>query len=146
MTNKTKINIIIELLTTVMLIVLFTLIFQYTQVHYKNFVRGQRHFKKAKYQKALPYFITAFKTKPKNLETAQYLVWTYQRLDRNKEMAQALKTMTKINPKDYKSKNWLADTYYAMSDYQNAEQYYRDSLTLKEDDAVRRKLVEVLLL
>ena len=145
MSNKTKMDIVIEVLTTVMLIIVFTLLFQYTQIYYKNFIRGERHFKKAKYQKSLPYLVNAFKARPESLETAQYLVWTYQRLDREKEMAEALKAMAKINPEDYKSKNWLADTYYGMNDYESAEQYYRELLTAKEDFTVRRKLAEVLL-
>lgn len=131
-------------ISTVLVVVITSLIFHYTQHYYRNSALGKRYFNKGYYSKALPYLQAAYKSKPASLEAGQYLVWTYDRLGRKNEALGTLEALSKTYPEDFEARRLLADLHYGVGDYTEAEKHYRHTLIIKSNLAVQRKLAEVL--
>lgn len=133
------------ILSTLTILVSTTFIFHLTQSYYKDYVRGRRYYKNSRYQHALGYFASAVEIRPRSLEAIQYLVWTYAKLDRQDGVARTLKKMSDVDPGNLSTKKWLGDTYYGLSDFPNAEQYYKELLSTEKTFIVQKKLAEVLI-
>jgi len=144
MSIDTKTSKTVIILSALLIIIITSIIFCYTQSYYKNFVRGERCFKQDKYDQALTYFISAFEEKPKNLEVSQYIVWTYAKLNRQQDVAKALQIMSEIDPGNWEAKKWLGDTYYGLDNFAKAEECYKDLLLVNRDFSLSMKLAEVL--
>lgn len=140
----TKTRKIAIVLTALSVITIATLIFHHTQSFYKDFARGRRFFKKTRYQKALIYLTSAANTKPDSPESLRYLVSTYEKLGREKDVLEKLQALSQLGQDDLETKRWLADIYYGLGDFAKAEESYRQLLSSKRDPLIQRKLAEVL--
>ena len=131
-------------LATLLIISITTFIFHYTQDFYKSFSQGLRYFNADKYRQALPFFVSALETDPDDLPTAKHLAITYKELDMNEEALKVLNMIYKAYPDNLKIIGELADSYYGLDYYQNAEVLYKKILTKEDDEEVQKKLAEVL--
>jgi predicted Zn-dependent protease len=120
-----------------------TLIFHQTQSFFKNTVRGTRNYDNGDYMQAIIYLEASQKQQPDNMQTLQYLTWSYSKLGKNKELLATLDTMSKKNPDDLETKKWLADTYYGLNDYANAQRYYEQIFKAEKEPEILRKLALV---
>jgi len=139
-----KKNRIFVVISAVLVVVITSLIFHYTQNYYRNSALGKRYFNKGYYSKALPYLQAAYKSKPASFEVGQYLVWAYDRLGRKNEALGILEALSQTYPEDFGARRLLADLHYGVGDYTEAEKHYRHALVIKSNLTVQRKLAEVL--
>mgnify|MGYP000014694013 CR=1 FL=1 len=121
-----------------------TLAFHSTQSFYKAYVRAEAHFKKAEFEKAIPYLNQALKVSPKSAKAAKYLAWSYQKLGRKQEALAALEKAFAINAQNPLILQELADGYYGIDEYAQAEKYYRQILANSFRPQAGKKLAEVL--
>lgn len=129
---------------TVFIIFLTTAIFHQTQTFYKVFARGSRYFEKQRYYKALPFLTMAFKMEPQNSRAATYLLWSYVKSGMNSKARNVLADMQTMSSKGPEFIKNLADAYYALKEYPQAEELYRQILAQREDPDAEMKLAEVL--
>ncbi|MBN1457058.1 MAG: tetratricopeptide repeat protein [Sedimentisphaerales bacterium] len=120
-----------------------TLVFHQTQSFFKNSVRGIRYYSNGDYEQTAIYLEAARKQQPDNMQILQYLTWSYDKLGKDKELLATLDIMSKKNPDDLETKKWLADTYYGLNDYANAQHYYEQIFKVEKDPQVLRKLALV---
>ena len=135
---------IIVFLSAIIIISLTTVVFNYTQSFYKAFVQGKRYFKEAKYAQSLPYFISALRARPDNMEAAKYLFLNYQKLGMAEKALDVLKAIWAKNPDDVSIMEELADFYYDLGEYAQAEELYRNIIKIEPSFEAKRKLAEVL--
>jgi tetratricopeptide (TPR) repeat protein len=121
-----------------------TFAFQNTQGHYRNYSLGARCFEQGKYLDAVLYLNRAHKVRPNDLETTKYLVLTHKELGNKIYALKLLGNLVEIAGTDASTKRELGDIYFGLDDYVNAEKYYRQSLLMKSDTSVQKKLAEVL--
>lgn len=120
-------------------------IFDQTQAFYKVFMQGKTYFEKREYKKALPHLSSAFTMEPGNKENLIRLLWVYANFE---EKAKALELAARIPAeylKDQSFEGQMADIYYKIGSYAEAENLYRDILNKSASFSVRKKLAEVLL-
>lgn len=120
-------------------------VFHLTQKHLKNFSRGRHAFENRDYQKALRYFEAAVQLKPSDKNTLRYLVATYDKLHRDPDLLDELIKLSQVEEGDMKIKIWIADLYYKLDDFKNAEIYYHKVLERTPTLAIQKKLAEVLI-
>ena len=135
---------IILALFTVFIVFSTTFAFHSTQSFYKSFVRGESHFKRAEYQKAVPYFTRALTITPKNAAASRYLAWSYQKLGMKEEALAALQDLVSVHMDDPAALRELADAYYGLDEYAQAEVYYRRILKRGWRPRIAKSLAEVL--
>lgn len=92
---------------------------------------------------ALAYLSSASAAEPNNGEILLYLASTYDKLGRKENVLETLEAIHKIDSKNLKVKNWLADTYYAKNEFTEAEKLYQQSLAEKHDSTLQMRLAEV---
>ncbi|MDD5255226.1 MAG: tetratricopeptide repeat protein [Candidatus Omnitrophica bacterium] len=135
---------IILALSTVFIVFSTTFAFHSTQSFYKSFVQGEAHFKRAEYEKAASYFTRALTIAPQNASASRYLAWSYQKLGMKKEALAALQELAGTRTHDPIVLRELADAYYGLDEYAQAEGYYRRILKRSWRQRIAKSLAEVL--
>jgi len=123
-----------------------TFVFQKTQHFYRMFSRGKRYFLKEQYPQAIPYLIAAFNMKPEDFVNLQYLIWSYEKTGNKNELVNLLPLVLKTRRRDADFQEFIADIYYSIRDYAEAESLYRDAFARARGDGYRlkKKLAEVM--
>jgi len=94
---------------------------------------------------ALPYLLSAFNQTTTDPRPGRYLLATYEHIGDIKNVKQVLEMLLQRNPADLNSRTYLADVYYRLMDYPQAEAQYRLIMEAKPDPLTRGKLAEVLI-
>ena len=120
-------------------------VFHLTQAFSKDFSRGRRAFEEKDYQTASMYLNAATQLKPSDENTLKYLVAAYDKLGRDQDLLEQLKKLEQIGVHNPKTTIWIADLYYKLGDFENAEVFYRKALTDRKLSRLQKKLAEVLI-
>jgi tetratricopeptide (TPR) repeat protein len=121
-----------------------TALFHYTQTYEKVFNRGERYFKDKRYRIALPYFISAYNRTTDDIRPAQYLLQIYEILGEKHNVKDILEVAAQRSPDDLVIRLYLADTYYSLANFAQAESRYRTLYNKDPAPETHRKLAEVL--
>lgn len=136
---------VIIAVSIVSIVFLTTFIFNKTQPFYKNFYSGKLLFEKKRYPEAIQYFLSAIRIKPEDLTALKFLSQAYEKTGDRKRALRALEMIAENHPDDREINILLADSYYSLSDYYNAERLYRRAIEQGKSDDIKKRLAEVLI-
>lgn len=130
----------------VALIIILTtaFVFSKTQTFYRLYEKGERLFLAGKTHRSIPYLKGAYARQPSHSRAAWLLVWSYQRIGKNKEAQKVLEKMFARGDSSDELVKHLADMYYSNDDFANAEFMYGKLLGPDADNETKKKFAEVL--
>jgi len=120
-----------------------TVVYHRTQQADINYYKGQRHFEKGDFDKAIRFYKESLSFNPRNPLALRELGYSYQWTKRYKEAIDAFNKALSLKPKDYKLKQALAETYSWMGKYKSAEDLYQEVYDELGSQSARRRLAEV---
>lgn len=132
------------LLAGVIIVVTTAFVFVKTQTFYRLYEQGERLFLVNKTHRAIPYLKSAYARQPNQVRAAWLLVWSYERIGKNKDAQQILERMYAMGNTDDELIRHLGDMYYSTNDFKNAEFMYQKLVSKQADLETQKKYAEVL--
>lgn len=123
----------------VVLSIITTLIYRYTQQANVNYYQARRHFIEGKYNKAIPLYEKVLTFDPFHVDALKDLAHSYQRTGKYEKAIDTFQKVLSHKPQEIEIKKSLAKTYSWNKEYGKAISLYKEVIAATDDIEVDSK-------